>query len=89
MQSETRCAAAINDRLLAKRPAIVFVTADGMPCLGKMNADLVRAAGFESAFSQSVAVDEFDGADVRDRILTLFRIRHAPPFAIAAITSEK
>ena len=39
--------------------------------------------------AHSVAVDEFDGADVRDRMLTLFRIRHAPPFAIAAITSKK
>ena len=89
VQRESWCSAAIDDQLLAERAAIVFVAADRMPRLGKMNANLMRATSFESAFNEREAADQFDWSNVRDCLLALIGIGNAASFSVAAIASEK
>ena len=89
VQRESGYTAAINDQLLAERSAIIFVAADRMSRLGQMNANLMRASGFESAFNEREAADQFDWSNVCDCLLALIGIGNAAPFPIAAIASEK
>ena len=55
MQGNTNRARAI-DHLRAARCRVDSITAERMPALGEVDADLVRAAGLESAFDERVGV---------------------------------
>ena len=62
-----------------------------MADFGEVDADLVRAAGFQAAFDDRVAGELLHGADVGDRplrALRRFAQRRAAAQAVAAVADE-
>ena len=88
VQCEPWCSATIQHGFLTERAEILFVAADRMPRFRHVNADLVRAAGFESALDQRVTANKFNRANVCDGSLTLIRFGDAPSLAVTTITDQ-
>ena len=70
MQSDSRRAAVVRQRLLEQGLAIDFVPAHEMSGFGQVNSDLVCAARLQLTLDQRVVPQPFDGPDMRHRSLT-------------------
>src|SRR3954447_4295808 len=67
------CAAGIGHWRLTGRMRVELFAAERVADLGKVNADLVRPAGFEAAFEDGVVVQMFHWADMRHGSLRALR----------------
>ena len=59
-----------------------------MAVFGQVNANLVRAAGFQATFDERVVAQPLDGPNVRDRRLAHVGQVGAAPAAVAAIADQ-
>jgi len=69
----TRSAAGIRLRRLARLMRVELFAAERMADLRKVNADLMRAAGFEAAFEDCVIGQVLQWPNMRDCLLCVFR----------------
>src|SRR5580704_1818755 len=73
----------------AGRCSIFRITVERMAGFGKMNADLMRSARFESAFNEREAVELLPRTQMCDGPFSDAFARRAPPFAVAAVFDQK
>ena len=66
MQGNARGAALIFHWIFEHRPIVNLFATEHVPLFRKMDANLMRAACFQSAFHQRIVLQRFNGLDIRD-----------------------
>ena len=88
VQCQSRSATDIFDSFCSERLVVFQVAADHAPFLCEMDANLVRAAGFQSAFDLAVIAELFHPPHVSYRSLADFAVQDATPASVTAVTNQ-
>ena len=88
MQGESRTATGIFHQRFAEGTAILDVAADGMSEFREVDADLVRAASFQSTFQFAAVTNPPQELDMCDCRLANARVRRAASQSITSITNQ-
>ena len=65
----------LHPRIALPRPAVERVAEQRMSQLGEVNADLMSAAGFQTAFYQRYVIESFQHFKMGDRLFPIFAFR--------------
>ncbi len=88
VQGEAGCTAFVGAYVSFHIAVIHFLAADRVAELGEMNANLVRATGFQSTRNQRVTRKPFGCFDVSDRCFSGPRRLAAAAASVATITHQ-
>src|SRR5207244_7011910 len=88
VQGDACHAAVIRQRPTMERAVVDAIAADRRAGLAKVNAHLMRATRFKSAFHERVTTQVLHDANMRDRPLANARLGAAAAPAIAAVADQ-
>lgn len=88
MQRESRNPAGVRQRRATERAAVLHIAADRMAELCEMDADLIRAACFESAFEFGECPQRSDGLNVSHHPLSRLALPGTAAESVSPVTQE-